>query len=60
MGPKLQYYVDNAKPWAKQHKIKIIFDKTTCIGKRHKTRETSELIVSIGNNKIKQINKQTF
>ena len=39
--PKLQQDGDNSKTWAKQHKMKIHYDKTTCmlVGNRHKTPE---------------------
>ena len=36
--PKLQQDGDNSKTWAKKHKMKIHYDKTTCmlVGNRHK------------------------
>lgn len=58
--PKLQHDGENSKTWAKQHKMQVHFDKTTCmaLGTRHKTHEASELTVSFGNNRIKQVDKQ--
>ena len=58
--PKLQQDGDNSKTWAKQHKMKIHYDKTTCmlVGNRHKTREASGLNIHIENNKLKQVEKQ--
>ena len=58
--PKLQQDGDNSKTWAKQHKMKIHYDKTTCmlVGNRHKIREASGLNIHIENNKLKQVEKQ--
>ena len=57
--PKLQQDGDNSKTWAKQHKMKIHYDKTTCmlVERRHKTRELSGLNIHIENNKLKQVEK---
>ena len=58
--PKLQQDSDNSKTWAKQHKMKIHYDKTTCMlaGSRHKTRIASGLNIHIENNKLKQFDKE--
>lgn len=58
--PKLQHDGKNSHTWAKQHKMKIHCDKTTCmiVGTRRKTSETPELSIFIDHNKIKQVDKQ--
>ena len=58
--PKLQQDGDNSKTWAKQHKMKNHYDKTSCmvVGTRHKTREASGLNIHIENHKLKQVDKQ--
>ena len=58
--PKMQQDGDNSKTWTKQHKMKIHYDKRTCmlVGTRHKTREASGLNIHIENNKLKQVDKQ--
>ena len=60
IAPKLQHDGDKSKTWAKQHKMRIHYDKTTCmvLGTRPKTREASALNIQIDSNTLKQVNKQ--
>ena len=60
--PKLQHDGEKSKTWAKEHKMELHYNKTTCmaVGTRHKTREAADLNIKIGNNKIKQVDKQKF
>lgn len=58
--PKLQHDGENSKTWAIQNRMKINYDKSSCmtVGTRHRTNEASELTIYIGDNKIKQVDKQ--
>ena len=59
--PKLQTDGENSKIWAKNHKMKIHYDKTSCmaLGTKHVTQtDTSYLNINIDGNTIKQVNKQ--
>ena len=59
--PKLQTDGENSKIWAKNHKMKIRYDKTSCmaLGTKHVTQtDTSNLNINIDGNTIKQVNKQ--
>ena len=59
--PKLQTDGENSHTWAKNHKMKIHYDKTSCmaLGTKHVTQnDTSNLNINIDSNTIKQVNKQ--